>query len=388
MSKYRILILGAGFSCPAGLPTATELWQEIFEKARTLWGRAAKFRKDLEAYISYRRECDGREISVDKVDFEDFMKFLDIEHYLGVRGSDTWSEDGNEGTIVTKTLIGKILADKLNKLTKMPDLYLEFASRLEPNDIVITFNYDTLLEKALDQVGKPYRLFPYRYNRVHEYGGWPAMDRDEIILLKMHGSIDWFDRSNFEQREVRHAKLNVSPPEDIIFSNEAELGLVPLVDGPCHNDDPLKSVYRARNLRALYRRDLMFFATPKMLPPSASKIVYSTKVHDFWNGMGNTGSFNFGMSIIGFSLPPQDDYIRQIIYGMVTNYQRRNWGEEAFKLTKEVFNLTKTPLVVVDFFNNADDEENFRKRYRFVDWNRAVLVGNGFSAEALDTIFR
>ena len=132
----------------------------------------------------------------------------------------------------------------------------------------------------------------------------------------------------------------------------------------------------------------MFFATPKMLPPSASKIVYSTKMHDFWSGAGKAGPLNFGMSIIGFSMPPQDDYIRQIIYGMVTNYQRRNWGEEAFKRTKEAFNLTKTPLVVVDFFNNVDDEASFRKRYRFVDWDRAVLVGRGFSAEALDIIFR
>ena len=388
MSKYRILILGAGFSCAAGLPTARELWQKIFEKAKTLWGRAAKFHEDLEAYLNYKRECDGREIPVEMVDFEDFMKFLDIEHFLGVRGSDTWSEDGNEGTIVTKTLIGQILAQKINQLSKMPEPYLEFAKRLEPNDIVITFNYDTILENALDEVGKPYRLFPYRYNRVYDHGGEIATDRDEIIVLKVHGSMDWFDRSPFERHEAKCAQLKAPPPEDVIFSKEAELGLIPLVNGPRPKDDPLKAMYRAKNLRALYSRDLMFDATPQMLPPSASKIVYTTKLHDFWNGIGKTGSFNFGMAIIGFSLPPQDDYIRQIIYGMVTNYQRRNWSEEAFKLTKEVFNLTKTPLVVVDFFKNADDEESFRKRYRFVDWDRAVLVGSGFNTEAVDIMFR
>ena len=381
MSKYRILILGAGFSCPAGLPTATELWQVILEKAKTFSGRAAKFHEDLEAYINYRRECDGDEIAADKVDFENFMKFLDIEHYLGVRGSDTWSEDGNEGTIVTKTLIGKILAQKINRLTKIPDLYLEFARRLEPNDIVITFNYDTLLENALDGVGKPYRLFLDRYKRVDEYLSVIPEDRGEVILLKVHGSIDWFDRSFFERLEVRHAELKASPPEDIIFSNEAELGLVPLVDGPRNDDDPLKSVYRAKNLRALYSRDLMFLATPKMLPPSASKIVYSTKMHDFWSGIGKAGPLNFGMSIIGFSLPTHDDYVRQIIYSMVTQYQSTNWG-------KEVLDMTKTPLVIVDFFKNSDAEEIFRKRYRFVDWGKAVLVRSGFNTEALDIIFK
>ena len=387
MSKYRIMILGAGFSCPAGLPTATELWQEILEKAKTFCGRAAKFHDDLEAYIKYRRECDGREIAADKVDFEDFMKYLDIEHYLGVRGSDTWSEDGNEGTIVTKTLIGEILAQKINKLPRVPDLYLEFAGRLEPDDIVITFNYDTLLENALDEVGKPYRLFPERFESVGAVDVI-AQDGNEVILLKMHGSIDWFDRSPFERHEARCAELKAPPPEDIIFSKKAELELVPLVDGPRHDDDPLKSVYRAKNLPALYSRDLMFHATPRMLPPSASKIVYSTQMHDFWNGIGKAGLLNFGMAIIGFSLPLQDDYVRQIIYRIVTNYQRVNWGEEAFKRTKEVFKLTKTPLVVVDYFNNADAEENFRERYRFVDWDRAVLVENGFKMDALDIIFR
>lgn len=379
--KNRIFVLGAGFSVPAGLPIATELWQEIFEKAKTLEERIAKFHEDLEAYISYRRECEGVEIAVDEVDFEDFMKFLDIQHYLGLLGSDTWSEDGNESTIIVKTLIGQILAQRINELPKIPNLYIEFARRLQPDDIVITFNYDTLLENALDAAGRPYRLFLDRYKCIDKGLCKIAEDRDEVILLKMHGSIDWFDRSSFERLEARHVELKAPPPEDIIFSKKAELGLIPLVDGPRPTDDPLKTIYRAKNLRALYSRDLMFVATPKMLPPSPAKIVYSAAMHDFWNGIGKAGPLNFGMSIIGFSLPLQDDYIRQIIYSMVTQYQRTYWG-------KEVFRMTKTPLVIVDFFKNSEAEESFRKRYRFVDWGKAVLLGKGFNSEALDSIFR
>src|SRR5262249_20275684 len=72
------------------------------------------------------------------------------------------------GTIVTKFLIGSILARFLNSLTDVPELYLEFARRLDPSDTVITFNYDSLLERALDTVGKPYRLIPTRYKSVSE----------------------------------------------------------------------------------------------------------------------------------------------------------------------------------------------------------------------------
>jgi hypothetical protein len=102
--NYRLFVLGAGFSRPAGLPLAFELWEEIRQQGLHLTGRAAKFG-------------------------EDFMKYLDLEHYLGLRGSDTWSEDGNEGTIVTKYLIAKILARQLNELANVPALYLEFARR-------------------------------------------------------------------------------------------------------------------------------------------------------------------------------------------------------------------------------------------------------------------
>ena len=139
------------------------------------------------------------DLKPEEVNFEDFMRFLDIEHFLGLRGSDTWSEEGNEGTVVTKTLVGTILADRLAKLKEIPDLYLEFARRLQANDIVITFNYDTLLEQALDAVAKAYRLFPTRFKSVHEYGAIGGDDRDEVIVLKMHGSIDWFDRKGFER---------------------------------------------------------------------------------------------------------------------------------------------------------------------------------------------
>ena len=160
------------------------------------------------------------------------MEFLDIEHFLGLRGSDTWSDEGNEGTIVTKHLIAAILTHCLTKLSEIPELYLEFARRLQPDDTIITFNYDTLLERALDAVGKPYRLFPTRFESVSEQSAISGDDRDEVVVLKVHGSIDWFDRKRFESREQLHLREKAPPPSDVIFSHPDELGLQPVVDGP------------------------------------------------------------------------------------------------------------------------------------------------------------
>ncbi|MEA2859576.1 MAG: hypothetical protein QOC72_1615 [Methylobacteriaceae bacterium] len=380
--KHRLIILGAGFSRPAGFPLAIDLWKEIRKSAATFPSdhRASKFSHDLSHYIEFRKATDGIVLTPDTVDFEDFMRFLDVEHYLGLRGSDTWSEDGNESTIVTKFMIGSILARHLNALKHVPELYLEFARRLDLNDTIFTFNYDTLLERALDAIGKPYRLFSTRFESVNEFGGAADNSRDEVVIFKIHGSIDWFDRSRFERRIANHERQGAPPPQDLIFSQESELGLQRVVDGPRHDTDPLRNVYRAKNLKALYAKNLLFLATPRILPPSAAKLLYATRMNDFWEGMGRAGYYNFGMAIIGFSLPAQDEYARQILYEWITNYQQYNWDTDEL-------GRKKAPLAIVDFFPDAASKDRFVKRYRFVDWSRADLSGSGFNLGSLDKIF-
>ena len=278
-------------------------------------------------------------------------------------------------------MIGKILAQKVNALDQIPDLYLEFARRLDLTYIVITFNYDPLLEQALEVVGKPYRLFSQRYESVSEYCGTVDNSCDEVVVLKVHGSIDWFDRTSFDRRLKLHANSKIPPPKDAIFSFEKELDLVSLVDGPRFEDDPLRSVYRAKNLSALYQEEFPFIATPRILPPSAAKIVYAVKANDFWSGIGRAGFLNGGLAIVGFSLPPQDDYARQIIYTLVTNYQRHN------KFHELSGQQPATPLSIVDHFTSTEAESKFKQRYRFVDWSNTKLHSSGFNMAALDEIF-
>lgn len=154
--KFAIYVLGAGFSKPAGLPLASELWTEVRERALSMTGRAGFFRDDLKEYIEYRRRCDGTDLTPETVDLEEFMAFLDIEFHLGLRGKDTWSSQGNEAQVVVKTLIGEILSERMP--AKIPEVYLRFAQILKPDDYVLTFNYDVLLERALEQAGVSYRL--------------------------------------------------------------------------------------------------------------------------------------------------------------------------------------------------------------------------------------
>ena len=375
--RFRIFILGAGFSQPAGLPLGPELWAEILRRATGSVGRSRKFERDLNDYIAYRRECDGIALTPQQVDFEDFLAYLDVEHYLGLRGSDTWSADGNEGQVVVKTLIGQILAERTPTEDAIPPLYLRFASALQPFDYVMTFNYDVLLERALEAVGKPFRLFPARHRTDAGSSHILDLDTEEVIVLKLHGSIDWFDRTQFRQleQEVRRRGLPGAPRHPV-FGHEGDLRVVPVIDGPGYEGDPLSEMYRVQNLEDLYAKELLFHATPWLLSPSTAKILYAEKLREFWYGMGGAGAMNFGLAIIGYSLPPGDRYAHQILYQIVKNYQTLSWGDE-------VLGQRKTPLVIVNRCDSPDAQADFHRRYAFVDWSRAKTILSGFDDTAV-----
>jgi len=379
--RFGIYILGAGFSQPAGLPLASELWDEIRHKGLAMTGRASQFREDLDMYIEYRKHCDGIELTPEQVNFEDFMAFLDIEHYLWLRGSDTWSVHGNETQVLVKTLIGEILTASMPARNKIPELYLRFAEILKPDDLVLTFNYDILLEHSLEAAGVPFRLFPYRLKVDPENPGHLIDDRrDEVIITKLHGSIDWFDRSEYSQlEENRKAEGFEKKTPDLIFHTPERFGAFPLIEGPHFPEDPLRQIYRMRDIERLYGRGVLFHATPSLLNPSPMKLIYTKMYRDFWSGLGRTGVANFGMAIIGFSLPSQDEYARQVIYRLVKNYQTTYWESDDWP-------WKKTPLVLVDFRESDEAKQEYRKRYAFVNWDRAEVYFDGLDEKAVELL--
>lgn len=367
------------------MPLAAKLWDEIRSTAKSYGAnhRGSRFFDDLDSYVAFKRDTDGATLALEQVDFEDFMRYLDIEHFLRLRGKDTWSDDGNESTVVVKHLIGKILSRHMTSIDKVPELYLEFARRLDISDTVFTFNYDTLLERALEAVGKPYRLVPIRFKSVNADGsGTIDSDTKEVTILKVHGSIDWFDEAPYERlREIFRQQGAKHDPQDVIFSRHAELQLERVVGSPYPSDDPMASVVRTRNLRALHEEDLLFRATPRLLAPSATKLLYATRLGDFWRGWGSGGRYNYGMSIIGFSLPLHDDYARQILHALVTTYQKLDTGKA------DSIGITKSPLTIVNYFADNEAQQKFSEHYRFVDWEKTRLFGNGFDFDCLDAVF-
>lgn len=73
--------------------------------------------------------------------------------------------------------LAKTIVEKTPTIGHIPKLYLDFAAQLHERDIVISLNWDGLLEVALEAVGKS-----YTYN---------FSDEGAIKLCKLHGSVNW-----------------------------------------------------------------------------------------------------------------------------------------------------------------------------------------------------
>jgi hypothetical protein len=371
----RLIFLGAGFSRPAGLPLGHELFHAVRRSISAESGPENHVERDLERYVNYLNNCEGTRQTAATIDYEQFLGFSDVEHYLGLKGKDTWSDEGNESQLMVRRAIAKVLQEQLPK--EPPPLYRQFARRLNTSDMVLTFNYDTLLESALEAEGVPYRLFPERWSDV----GWSynTVDnsRDEVVVLKMHGSIDWFDRAVYEHR--RAAASACPTPYRVkhpVFAEDHIVTPTPLTDGPRREDDPLAKLYRVKDLDPLLARGF-WECCPLILAPSQTKLFYAQPLREFWWGLQRTGGLNLALAVVGYSLPPYDLYARQALYHVFHNYT-------GYEPDLEFNGQKKRKIRILDYRPDTDSGADIRARYRFADWRRTDLRLDGFNEDSLE----
>lgn len=378
--RFRIFIIGAGFSVHAGLPLGEQLFEHVREFIRVRYGADNKLEGDLDWYLKYRQRCD--DVSVDEpVDYEKFMSYLDLEHYLGLRGDDTWSDEGNESQLLIRNGIQEVIYSRTPD--NPPEECIRFCEQLLPIDVILTFNYDTLIEDTLDYIGKPYRLFPNRIKEVRPSS--PLIDSDaedrEIIISKLHGSIDWYDKLPF-LRDREHASQHEHPWESRhpVFKNGSTVSSTQLIEGPYDEEDYLQYVYRVEDLSQL--TDSLFWnCSPLILSPSSSKILYAKPVKSLWRGLQQAGGLNFGLGVVGYSLPPYDEYARQALYHLMRNYTE-------YEYDLEMMGLTKNPARILDYSPPGSSDRRIRRNYSFMNWDRTELNTAGVSVESINWLMR
>ena len=184
----KVFIIGSGFSRPAGLPLATELIPLLIAKIELEDMR--KWLDGLRERLAWLSENGNRPGSFGLNIEEVFHRaYFDIEayrlrqHLAPVGRGDGPDTPWNKAESVEAWLsnLEEALRDVILERDDKADLapIVRWAKYVNKHDVVLTFNYDTLVERSLEEVGKAWN---------HGTG----RDEDEgIPVYKLHGSIDW-----------------------------------------------------------------------------------------------------------------------------------------------------------------------------------------------------
>lgn len=194
----RAFIFGAGFSKPAGMPLATELFKLLIpknhdDKEMQEWLEGMAERLD---WLSSESGNDVLKLNIEQVFHYahfDIETFRIRQHLEPVGRYDGPGTSWNTAEKIENWLswLEEDLCDVIFEQEEKADLspIKRWAETLGSDDSILTFNYDTLVERTITALGKPYN-----------HGIEEKIDIG-ISVYKLHGSIDWI---------VAHRKENIS----------------------------------------------------------------------------------------------------------------------------------------------------------------------------------
>ena len=198
-----VWILGAGFSKSLGGPLLPDLLSTA-SMARI----SAAYPKTDSRFTKLRGEAvnevmhlyciggpEGQAVGRRWEDAEEFLDALDtaarseigsqarvyLNSITGAKGVDP-----NELAIAARRLVAaecSLFVEKATVRTEVWNPYQRWAELLGPSDTVITFNYDLVVERAMDIAGQLSGLQVVLPDA--------ELDENRVALLKLHGSVDW-----------------------------------------------------------------------------------------------------------------------------------------------------------------------------------------------------
>lgn len=191
MDSKRVFILGAGFSKQAGMPLATELtpllrrkFEEYDHEEALAWLASLDERI---SWINHTHESPGRPPNVEELfDFAHFDALIwKMRQHMCPVGRNWGDTPYSTGEAIETWLrhmeddLVDVIWDQQQVALTKADGISRFASILQENDVIVTFNYDTLIEQSMSQAEKPWHY------------GFKADNSQGTPILKMHGSFNW-----------------------------------------------------------------------------------------------------------------------------------------------------------------------------------------------------
>jgi hypothetical protein len=274
--KRRVFVLGAGFSASAGIPLTATLLKAAMEMLAAecpgIFQRVSNYALD----IQWER-TDHPDFST--IGFSDLCTHLEFVELREYAGGERWSDAGSREKLTLRYYLAKTLVRTTPTGDKIPDLYIKFANQLTDGDIVITFNWDILLELAILKVGKS---FTYNFKG-------PG-----VKLSKPHGSVNW--------RLGKPTRLG----KEI---NTLDWKPIGLADGGMISVD----LYASHNLALLEtwnRYQPLGELQPFLVLPGYGKAFDVRSIATLWYRPEFTFAACRDIYIIGLGLSPDDHFVR------------------------------------------------------------------------------
>ena len=230
-NNKNVYILGAGFGVDAGFPTVADFLNVMRDSADWLAQENRSSERDsVDAVLQFRHEAAaaGYRVNIDLDNIEDLFSLAaalpltpaskNVQAAIGATLS--YAKNRRSATEIrlrvseergwltqawreTATRIDTADSDSKDIYCSIYDYYASVLSGYtsgtnNPNEnVVITFNYDLLLEDALTRLGLPFSYGLGDGVAYHEPARFtPDVGSDEMLLLKMHGSLNWAFREN------------------------------------------------------------------------------------------------------------------------------------------------------------------------------------------------
>ena len=272
----RVFILGAGVSKSYGGPLTEELLPEAIEPVRKRRGYIRLVRRIDEVIAHAFPTCNPSQCIYPNIEI--VLSMLDVwkEFNYSIQRAPTYSDFAIEEVrrwilrLVTERLIS--LSDSITSYSAIS----KFAACLRPGDIVITFNWDLGLEKALELTSE----------LEWEYFWYPRL-RNHIFLLKAHGSLDWF-----RTEELYRVPKSDREPLDETIGGISVLRWWDYTEILPHRPKEI---------------------TPYIIPPTHAKTFQDEEMRKIWRNMSEALVQAESIYIFGYSLPDADPQARIIL---------------------------------------------------------------------------
>jgi len=288
----NVYFVGAGLSCALGLPNTAMLLHGVLDLASSSkrWQRERLEERLRAAFQFFYPDAVHAGYMPDVVDFFSALRtYIDVGAELA---------GGFRDAAPLHRALKFAIADLLIKSGRRCEAMLkdghEFLDQmLQPGSIVVTSNWDLLLERYAQLRGLPLRL--------------SGSGTDEIVLLKLHGSIDWcLGRSMRRRSAGGYAMLS-----------ERLFGLRPYRPSL---PPPARRVDLPVRIRAIESRPT---AWNLVLRSRASELLMVTMargktgdigpLRSVWRDAYGAISRAQRLEIVGYAMPPDDTEIRTLL---------------------------------------------------------------------------